>query len=157
MDTSGNINVEKAQTRGENTVLGGDASLQVNQVGIPKDICKALTKPMVVSNLNYDLAEKLIREKKLSYVQKGERKISLKFHKPVIDIGDIVHVHLMKGDWVVMNRQPTLHWSSMMGFWVVSQDIKTFKVSLAVTKPLNADFEMKSTVTFLKFPRRQQK
>ena len=26
----------------------------------------------------------------------------------MIDIGDILHVHLMKGDWVVMNRQPTL-------------------------------------------------
>ena len=29
----------------------------------------------------------------------------------------------------------------MMGFRVVPQDTKTFKVSLAVTKPLNADFD----------------
>ena len=29
----------------------------------------------------------------------------------------------------------------MMGFRVVNQDIKTFKISLAVTKPLNADFD----------------
>ena len=90
-------------------MLGGDASLKIDQVGIPKDICKALTKPMVVNSLNYDLAEKLILEKKVNYVQKGERKIFLKFHKPVIDIGDIFHVNLMKRDWVVMNRQPTLH------------------------------------------------
>ena len=122
------------------TVLGGDASLKINQAGIPKDICKALTNPMVVNSLNYDLAEKLIQEKKVNYVQKGERKISLKFHRPAIDIGDILHVHLMKGDWVVMNRQPTLHWTFMMGFRVVPQDFETFKVSLAVTKPLNADF-----------------
>ena len=39
-----------------------------------------------------------------------------------------------------MNRQPTLHRPSMMGFQVVPQDVKTFKVSLAVTKPLNAEF-----------------
>ena len=58
----------------------------------------------------------------------------------MIDIGDILHVHLMKDNWVVMNRQPTLHQSSMMGFWVVPQDVKTFKISLAVTKPLNADY-----------------
>ena len=64
---------------------------------------------MVLNSLNYNLAEKLIRQKKVNYVQKGERKISLKFHKPVIDIGDMVYVHLMEGDWVVMNRQPTLH------------------------------------------------
>ena len=30
----------------------------------------------------------------------------------------------------------------MMGFWVVPQDVKTFKVSLAVAKPLNADFDV---------------
>ena len=86
---------------------------------------------MVVNSLNYDLAEKLIQEKKVNYVQKGERKTSLKFHRH----GDILHVHLMKGDWVVVNRQPTLHRLSMMGFRVVTQDAKLFKVSLAVTKP----------------------
>ena len=59
----------------------------------------------------------------------------------MIDIGGILHVHLMKEDWVVMNRQPALHWPFMMGFRVVPQDAKTFKVSLAVTKPLNADFD----------------
>ena len=40
-----------------------------------------------------------------------------------------------------MNRQPTLHRPSMMGFWVVPQDVRTFSISLAVTKPLNADFD----------------
>ena len=122
-------------------MLGGDSSLKIDQVGIPKDICKVLTKPMVVNSLNYDQVEKLIREKKENYIQKGERKFSLKIHKPVIDIGDILHVHLMEGYWLVMNRQPTLHRPSMMGFWVVLQDVKTFKVSLAVTKPFNADFD----------------
>ena len=66
---------------------------------------------------------------------KKEEKISLKFHRPVIDLGDILHVHLMKGDWVVMNRQPILHRPSMMGFRVVPQDAEIFKVFLAVTKP----------------------
>ena len=59
----------------------------------------------------------------------------------MFDIGDIIHVHFMKGDWVVMNRQRTLHWPSMMGFRVVPQDVKTFRVSLAVTKPFNAEFD----------------
>ena len=90
--------------------------MKIDQIGIPKDICKILTKPMVVNSLNYDPAEKLIRERKVNYIKKRERKISLKFHRPVIDIGDILHVHLMKGDWVVMNSKPTLHWLSMMWF-----------------------------------------
>ena len=72
---------------------------------------------MVVNSLNYDLAEKLIRQKKVNYIQNGERRISLKFQRPVIDIGYILHVHIIKGDWVVMNRQLTLNRPSMMGFW----------------------------------------
>ena len=131
----------KRANQGAKTVLGGDISLGIDQVGIPKDICGALTKPMVVNSLNFGLAEKLICEKKVNYVQKGEQKIFLKFHKPVINIGDILHVHLMKGGWVVMNRQPNLHQTSMMGFQVVPQDVKTFKVSLAVTRHLNAYFD----------------
>ena len=67
------------------TLLGGDGSLKINQVGVPKDICKTL-------------GEKHIREKKLNYIQKGEWNMSLKFQKPLIDIGDILHVLLMEGD-----------------------------------------------------------
>ena len=122
-------------------MIVSNTSLKIDQVGITKDICKALTKPMVVNSLNYYLEEKLIREKNVNYVQKGERKISLKFHKLTIDIGDILHVHLMKGDWVVMNKQLTLHRSSMMEFWVVPKDVKTFMISLAATKSLNPDFD----------------
>ena len=55
----------KRANQGARTVLGGDVSLKIDQVGIPKDICKALIKLMLVNSLNYDLAEKLIREKKV--------------------------------------------------------------------------------------------
>ena len=55
----------KTVNQGTRTVLGGNVSLKIDQVGIPKDICKVLTKPMVVNSLNYDLAEQLIQEKKL--------------------------------------------------------------------------------------------
>ena len=41
-------------------MLGGDASLRIDKIGIPKDICKVLTKLMVVDSLNYNLVEKLI-------------------------------------------------------------------------------------------------
>ena len=35
-------------------MLGGNAFLKIDQVGIPKDICKFLTKLMIVNSLNYD-------------------------------------------------------------------------------------------------------
>ena len=41
----------KRANQGARTVLRGDTSLKIDQVGIPKDICKALTKPMVLNTL----------------------------------------------------------------------------------------------------------
>ena len=46
--------------------LGGNLSLKINQVRIPKNVCRILTSPIVVNSLNYDLAEKLIREKRVN-------------------------------------------------------------------------------------------
>ena len=54
----------KRVNQGARTVLGGDASLKIDQVGIPKDVCKALIKPMVVNSLNYGLAEKLYSKRR---------------------------------------------------------------------------------------------
>ena len=131
----------KKVNQGARTVLGGNPSLKIDQIGILKDVFKALTKSMVANSLNYDLAERLVGEKYVNYIQKGEQNFSLKFHEVVIDIGDILHVHLMKGDWMVMNRQPALYRPSVMGFQGVPQDSKTSKISFGVTKPLNADFD----------------
>ena len=99
----------KRVNKEKKTALRGNASLKIDQAGAPKDICKTLIKPIIVNGLNYNLAEKLMQEEKVNYIQKGERKMYLKFHKPVNNTGDTLHLHLMKRDWVVMNRQPTLH------------------------------------------------
>ena len=53
----------KKVNQGARTVLGGNPSLKIDQIGIFKDVFKALTKSMVANSLNYDLAERLIQEK----------------------------------------------------------------------------------------------
>jgi len=58
-----------------------------------------------------------------------------------LEIGDIVKRQLMDGDYVLLNRQPTLHKASMMAHKVVIRPTKTFKINLAATKPYNADFD----------------
>ena len=50
---------KKGKLGGKNCIRG-NASLKTDQVGILKDICKALTKSMIINSLNYNLAEKLI-------------------------------------------------------------------------------------------------
>ena len=54
----------------------------------------------------------------------------------------IVERHLEDGDYVLLNRQPTLHKASMMAMQVVIKPHKTLRMNLAITKPFNADFNI---------------
>lgn len=58
-----------------------------------------------------------------------------------LEIGDIVKRQLTNGDYVLLNRQPTLHKASMQAFKVVINSFKTLKINLAMTKAYNADFD----------------
>jgi len=55
--------------------------------------------------------------------------------------GWIVERKLQNGDYVLLNRQPTLHRASMMAMRVVLKPHKTLRMNLAITKPFNADFD----------------
>ena len=61
--------------------------------------------------------------------------------KIVLQIGDIVYRHLMDNDYVLFNRQPSLHKMSMMGHRVKVMPGKTFRINVQVTTPYNADFD----------------
>jgi len=53
----------------------------------------------------------------------------------------IVERKIIDGDYVLLNRQPTLHKASMMAMQVVIKSNKTLRMNLAITKPFNADFD----------------
>jgi len=55
--------------------------------------------------------------------------------------GWIVERQLQDGDYVLLNRQPTLHKASMMAMQIVLKPYKTLRMNLAITKPFNADFD----------------
>jgi DNA-directed RNA polymerase II subunit RPB1 len=58
-----------------------------------------------------------------------------------LQIGDIVHRHMQRGDWIFLNRQPTLHRFSMMAYKIVPTQLFTIQIHLCITSPLNADFD----------------
>lgn len=59
-----------------------------------------------------------------------------------LKLGWIVERKLQNGDYVLLNRQPTLHKASMMAMQVVIRVGKTLRMNLAITKPFNADFNL---------------
>lgn len=61
--------------------------------------------------------------------------------KIVLKYGDIVHRHLLDGDVVLFNRQPSLHKMSMMGHRAKILPGKTFRLNPQVCTPYNADFD----------------
>jgi len=74
--------------------------------------------------------DKIITDIKIA----GNRKYDIK-------AGDIVERHLVDGDIVLLNRQPTLWSGSMLAKTVRVMKHKTFRFNLATTSGFNADFD----------------
>ncbi len=64
-----------------------------------------------------------------------------------LEVGYKVERHLMNGDIVTLNRQPSLHKSSIMGMRVKILPFSTFRLNLSTTSPFNADVRL-STLPF---------
>jgi DNA-directed RNA polymerase II subunit RPB1 len=58
-----------------------------------------------------------------------------------LSYGTIVERNLEDGDYVLFNRQPTLHRMSMMAHRVKVLPYNTFRLNLSVCSPYNADFD----------------
>ena len=68
-------------------------------------------------------------------------KLKVANRKYKVPIGWIVDRPLQNGNYVLLNRQPTLHKSSMLAMKVVIMPYKTLRINLSVTKGFNADFD----------------
>ena len=62
-------------------------------------------------------------------------------------LGWVAERKLQDGDYVLLNRQPTLHKASMMAMKVVVRPGKTLRMNLAITKPYNADFDIATQIS----------
>ena len=133
------------------SVITGDPNLSITQLGVPMKIAKNITKPVLVNERNRDFLTKLIQNgpdvwpgAKILERSNGEN-ISLRHRdRDTVDlqIGDKVHRHMMDGDYVLFNRQPSLHKMSMMCHEVkVMKTGDTFRFNVGVTNPYNADFD----------------
>jgi len=133
------------------SVITADPNISIRELGVPLKIAKNLTKPILVNNVNKSFLTKLVQNGPDVYPgakileRKNGDSITLRYtdrNSIVLENGDIVHRHLMDGDPVLFNRQPTLHRMSMMGHIVrVMNRGDTFRLNVAVTKPYNADFD----------------
>lgn len=133
------------------TVITGDPNLQLDQVGVPRSIATTLTYPERVTPYNIVYLQGLVNNGPATYpgaryyVKDTGERVDLKYRKsnePIsLQFGWIVERHLKDGDYVLFNRQPSLHKMSMMSHRVKLMNYSTFRLNLSVTSPYNADFD----------------
>lgn len=133
------------------SVITGDPNLSARQLGVPLRVAMCLTKPVTVNDRNRKFLSKLIDNGPEVYPgakileKKDGSNVSLRYvdRKSIrLENGDKVHRHMMDGDAVLFNRQPSLHRMSMMCHIVkVMKRGDTFRMNVCDTKPYNADFD----------------
>tara|TARA_B110001469_G_scaffold127558_1_gene148982 strand:+ start:3285 stop:7664 length:4380 start_codon:yes stop_codon:yes gene_type:complete len=133
------------------TVITPDPNIKIDQLGVPIKIATNLTFPEIVNKYNIVRLTKMVRNgpdvypgaKSIKKANDGSSKSLLYVDRESVELemGDIVHRHLMDDDNVLFNRQPSLHKMSMMSHRVKVMKHNTFRLNVSVTKPYNADFD----------------
>eukprot|EP01065_Artemidia_motanka_P031886 TRINITY_DN3875_c0_g1_i1.p1 TRINITY_DN3875_c0_g1~~TRINITY_DN3875_c0_g1_i1.p1 ORF type:complete len:1544 (+),score=476.19 TRINITY_DN3875_c0_g1_i1:46-4632(+) len=136
------------------TVISPDPNIAITEVAIPIDVARILTYPERVFKSNIKrLKEAVIAGS--TYPGAGRVKLAggdwreLSFLAPPerkriadsLAAGDVVERHMINGDRVVFNRQPSLHRVSMMCHRARVLPYRTFRFNECCCAPYNADFD----------------
>ena len=139
-------------------VIGGDTLIDIDCICIPKKLAHTLTIPITVNILNFEQCKQMIEigagmlngASLLKKKGAEEQTISLNQNKEQkekiiasLQIGDILYRHLKNGDYLLMNRAPTLSKQSIFGFKTkISNDNSlTLKFNPLICATFNADYD----------------
>jgi len=128
------------------TVVGPSPDFKVNEIGVPKFIAENMPVRVTVTSVNYNEILDLYKNNKIigiiKKVNQNEVRYDVTKDKPFkIKIGDQVERKLQDGDYVIANRNPTIHKYNMLGLRVKVIPENIFRLNLALTGPYNADFD----------------
>jgi len=110
------------------SVISGDSSLRVDEIGVPVNLAKSLQIPETVRSYNIDKLNIYYMNKRDMYPGCSGIEIhaTKKFHRIehldpeyVLKEGDIVYRDIIEGDYIGFNRQPSLLFSNIGSHRVV--------------------------------------
>lgn len=149
----GNLSGKRVDFSGR-TVISPDPNIEITEICVPEYQAKKMTYPEKVCKSNIDRLKSLVRRGAdqhpgANYVlQKGIRKFIGALTKPwrkvvadSLNVGDTVERHMMDGDIVLFNRQPSLHRMSIMAHRARVMPWRTLRFNECVCGPYNADFD----------------
>jgi DNA-directed RNA polymerase II subunit RPB1 len=134
------------------TVITADPNLSVDQVGVPYSMALILTYPEEVNQYNIETLTTLVRRGPSVYpgaksIKKPGQTFTIELdcikdrETILLEYGTIVYRHLIDGDIVLFNRQPSLHKMNMMAHYVKVLPGRSFRISANITQPYGADFD----------------
>lgn len=137
------------------SVISPDPNLETREIGVPLVFATQLTFPEKVTSFNIDQMRRLVvngtKYPGANFVQSNGALINLKYitierrlalANQLMDGNKIVWRHLVDGDPLLVNRQPTLHSVSLMGHIAkVLKNEKTLRMHYVNCKSYNADFD----------------
>ena len=135
------------------SVASPNPVIHIHDVETPLMIAMHLTYPERVTRYNIHRLSNMVRRG--PHVYPGARYVITSGNKMEdldselrfsirLEIGMVVERHMLDGDYVLMNRQPSLHRHSIMAHRAVinlDPHVKSFGLHLAVTTAYNADFD----------------
>ncbi|XP_064623865.1 DNA-directed RNA polymerase III subunit RPC1-like [Lineus longissimus] len=135
------------------TVISPDPNMRIDQVAVPVHVAKILTYPEKVNKANVKLMRQLVMNgcdvhPGANFIEEKGTKIKrfLRYGNRTkiaqeLKLGDTVERHLMDGDVVLFNRQPSLHKLSIQAFYAKVKPHRTFRFNECCCGPFNADFD----------------
>ncbi|KAM0680023.1 hypothetical protein GINT2_001710 [Glugoides intestinalis] len=137
------------------SVISPDPALETREVGVPLVFATQLTFPEKVTSFNFEKLSKMVingtKYPGANFVQSNGALINLSYIKPerriaianqLMDGEKTVWRHMLDGDPLLVNRQPTLHSVSLMGHLAkVLKNEKTLRLHYVNCKSYNADFD----------------
>ena len=134
------------------SVITPDPNISIDEVGVPIKIATNLTFPETVNAFNKSRLIGMIENGPdkypgAKYIKKAPDyrtiRVDNRNASKCTDIqdGDIVERHLLDGDYVLFNRQPSLHKMSMMSHRVRVMNSNTFRLNVCCTPSYNADYD----------------
>jgi DNA-directed RNA polymerase II subunit RPB1 len=145
------------------SVLIGDAMLNIDEVGIPMQIATAITIPEVVCEFNRTKLLVYFLNKSTypgcTHIKKASNnslyKVEYMDPKYQLQIGDTIYRHVIDGDIVNFNRQPSVLNSNIFGVRIKIlnhsalskyaagslKDVKALRINVSNSKLANFDFD----------------
>ncbi len=141
-----NIRGKRVDFTARTVVIGGGTLIRADEIGVPQLIAETLTVPKRVTSLNLEWCQDLVTQKKVNKVTRGGQVRNLSAMpdhgcKIKLNIGDTIAHHMLDGEIILFNRQPSLRPESMLAFKAVILPGYAWRLPTCMTPGFNADFD----------------